>query len=244
MKLASLGIRPKGSGALIFVLVDPDRMPMQAHATQIARLETCGVDAILVGSSVMLTEAFDAYVASIQRHTTLPIIGFPGSTHQLSRRLDAVLYLSVISSRNPDFLFGKHLEAAPIIRSMEIDPWSTGYMLVESGNLTTAQYIVQSLPIPRAKPDVAVATALAAQYMGMSLIYLDGGSGAQQAVPVEMIAAVSSVLDIPVMVGGGIRTGEQARQAAEAGASIVVVGTALEQDPSILSELVQGAHLA
>ena len=244
MKLASLGIRPKGSGALIFVLVDPDRLPMREHASQIARLDTCGVDAILVGSSVMLAEGFDAYIASMQHHTTLPIIGFPGSTHQLSRRLDAVLFLSVISSRNPDYLFGKHLEAAPLIRSMDIDPWSTGYMLVESGNLTTAQYIVQSLPIPRAKPDVAVATALAGQYMGMSMIYLDGGSGARQAVPVEMIEAVSSVLDIPIMVGGGIRTGKQARDAAQAGASIVVVGTALEQDPTILSELVAGAHLS
>ena len=244
MKLASLGIRPKGSGALIFVLVDPDRLPIREHASQIARLDTCGVDAILVGSSVMLAEGFDAYIASMQHHTTLPIIGFPGSTHQLSRRLDAVLFLSVISSRNPDYLFGKHLEAAPLIRSMDIDPWSTGYMLVESGNLTTAQYIVQSLPIPRAKPDVAVATALAGQYMGMSMIYLDGGSGARQAVPVEMIEAVSSVLDIPVMVGGGIRTGKQARDAAQAGASIVVVGTALEQDPTILSELVAGAHLS
>ncbi len=233
-------------GAAFIVLLDPDRLSEAALPACLQRCHEAGVDALFVGGSLLHVPAFDDYLRRVRALTSLPLIGFPGSVSQLSGRLDAVLYLSVVSGRNPEYLFGQHVHAAPIIRRLGIEPISTGYMLVASGRTTTAQYMSHTLPLPRHKPEVAAATALAAEMMGMRLLYADGGSGADQTVPEEMIAAICEVCTAPLVVGGGLRAPDEVERKVRAGAGIVVVGTALEQRPdaAYLAELVAAAHVA
>ncbi len=231
-------------GAAFIVLIDPDKLPEANVPRFAAQCHEAGVDALFVGGSLLHTLELDRYVQAIRQATALPLIGFPGTLSQLSGELDAVLYLSVISGRNPEYLFGQHVHAAPLIRRLGIEPISTGYMLVESGRATTAQYMSHSMPLPRHKPDVAAATALAAEMMGMRLLYTDGGSGADQAVPEDMVAAISEVCSIPLMVGGGLRSPDMVARKVQAGASFIVVGTAIEHRPDthFISELAAAAH--
>ena len=160
----------------------------------------------------------------------LPSIIFPGSISQVSSFADAILFLSVVSGRNPEHLIGKHVLAAPSIKKSGIEPISTAYILVESGATTTAVYMSGSLPVPKNKPEIAAATALASEYLGMKLIYLEAGSGAENSVPNEMVKAVSSQCSIPVIVGGGIRNTQTAREKVENGASIIVTGNFFENE--------------
>lgn len=232
-------------GAGFIVLIDPDKLDAAHLPAFAAMCEHASVDAIFVGGSLYRAAGdLDAYVASLKTVTEIPVIGFPGSLNQLSRHLDAVLFLSVISSRNPEYLFGQHVHAAPAIRRMNIEPIATGYMLIESGRTTTAQYISHSLPIPRHKPDVASATALAAEMMGMKLLFTDGGSGADHAVPSEIVEAVVETCTIPLVVGGGLRTPMDVARRVEAGASFIVVGNAFEEQPdaSYMQEMAAAAH--
>lgn len=231
-------------GAGFVLLVDPDDTPEQTLPDLAAHAATVGVDLFFVGGSLVHSTDLDRYVSTLKRHTSLPVIGFPGAITQVVPSLDALLYLMVISGRNPDYLIGRHVVAAPLIRKMELETLSTGYMLVESGPLTTAQYMVGSLPLPRNKPDVAVATAMAGEMLGLQLMYLDGGSGAESTVPDEMIRAVSQSVQTPVVVGGGIRTPETVAAKVAAGASFVVVGNAFEEqgDVGFLREMAAAAH--
>ena len=233
-------------GAAFVVLIDPDKLPPERLPDLAQRYQEAGVDALFVGGSLLHTTAFDAYVRQLRAVTTLPLIGFPGSVAQLSGVLDAVLYLSVVSGRNPEYLIGQHVHAAPLIRQLGLEPISTGYMLIESGRATTAQYMSHSMPLPRHKPEVAAATALAAEMMGMRLLYADGGSGAEELVPEEMIAAIAEVCRRPLAVGGGLRTPETVARKVRAGAGLVVVGTAVERrpDPAFLAALAAAAHEA
>ena len=231
-------------GAGFVVLLDPDKVPEAALGTFAAQVHRAGVDALFVGGSLLHTASLGGYLRALRSVTALPLIGFPGSLGQLSGELDAVLFLSVVSGRNPEYLIGQHVHAAPIVRRLGIEPIATGYMLVESGRATTAQYMSHSMPLPRHKPDVAAATALAAEMLGMRLLYADGGSGADAAVPEEMIAAIAEVCTVPLTVGGGLRTPEAVARAVRAGAGLVVVGTAFEQRPdgAFLADLVAAAH--
>ncbi len=229
----------------MIVLIDPDKLPVARIAPFVETCEQAGVDALFVGGSLLHTVDLDAYVCAIKRATSLPVIGFPGSLGQLVRPLDAVLYLSIISGRNPEYLFGQHVQAAPLIKRLGIEPISTGYMLVESGVTTTAQYMSGSMPLPRHKPDLAAATALAAEMMGMKLLFADGGSGADAPVPVALVRAITQACTIPLLVGGGLRTPEAVAQRIEAGAAFAVVGTALEEngDGAYMAEMAAAAHL-
>lgn len=211
------------------LLIDPDDTPEDALPYVAARAEANGVDILFLGGSLVHATELERYVATLKRHTSLPIIGFPGEITQVVPSLDALLYLMVISGRNPDYLIGRHVVAAPLIRRMGLETISAGYMLVESGPLTTAQYMVGSLPLPRAKTDVAVATAMAGEMLGLKLAYLDAGSGAEAPVPDEMIAGVAANIASPIVVGGGIRTPEAVAAKVDAGASFVVVGNAFEE---------------
>ncbi|MFQ5568915.1 MAG: geranylgeranylglyceryl/heptaprenylglyceryl phosphate synthase [Rhodothermales bacterium] len=233
-------------GAAFIVLIDPDKLAVEALPVFATMCHEAGVDALFVGGSLLHATAFEEYLERLREVTSLPLIGFPGSLSQLSARLDALLYLSVISGRNPEYLFGQHVHAAPLIRRLGVEPISTGYMLVESGRATTAQYMSHTQPLPRHKPDVAAATALAAEMMGMRLLYADGGSGADQTVPEEMIAAICETCTLPLVVGGGLREPDEIARKVRAGASVIVVGTAIEQRPDAgyLTELVQAAHVA
>jgi len=228
------------------VLVDPDRLSVERIGNYSSVCEEAGVDAFLVGSSILIQSDFDSFVTTLKNATSLPVIGFPGSISQISSSLDAILYLSIISGRNPEYLFGQHVHAAPIIRSKRIEPLSTGYMLVESGRITTAQYMSHSIPLPGNKPDVAAATGLAAEMMGMKYLFTDAGSGAESSVSEELIFAITELCSIPLIVGGGIRTPEDASRKVQAGASFVVIGNAIEErtDIEFLKELATSVHVA
>jgi phosphoglycerol geranylgeranyltransferase len=213
-----------------WILLDPDDFsPSKAGRVARQAESTGGVDAVLIGGSLLQTGSFEAFVNAVKRNVSIPVMLFPGDATQLSRRADALLYLSLISGRNPVNLIGEHVKAAPVIRRLGIEPIATAYMLIESGAVTSVEFMSNTRPLPRAKPDIAAAHALAAQYMGMKMVYLEAGSGALQPVPSDMIRKVKSWIDIPLIVGGGIRDAETAKSILEAGADIIVTGNMLRK---------------
>ena len=220
----------QAKGAVYLVLLDPDKISVSKIAPFIRHCERSGVDGFLIGGSLMMSGDLDSFLENIRVETSLPLIIFPGSTNQISSFADAILFLSVISGRNSEHLIGKHVTASPLIKRANIEPISTGYILIESGVTTTAVYMSGSLPVPRNKPEIAAATALAGEYLGMKFIYLEAGSGAQDSVPDEMVKAVSNECSIPIIVGGGIRTPQAARKKVENGASIIVTGNFFEDE--------------
>jgi putative glycerol-1-phosphate prenyltransferase len=233
-------------GAAFVVLVDPDRLDVDSLPAFCERCAEAGVDAFFVGSSILRRADFDHFCVHLRKSTTVPTIGFPGSIAQVSSELDAILFLSIVSGRNAEYLFGQHVHAAPVIRRLGVEAIPTAYMLVESGATTTAQYMSHSLPLPANKPDVAAATALAAEMLGMRMLFTDAGSGAPSPVPIEIIRAISETCTSPIVVGGGLRTPEAVRERAEAGASVIVIGNAVEHrsDVGYLTELGFAAHVA
>jgi phosphoglycerol geranylgeranyltransferase len=232
------------NGACHLVLLDPDKLSGKQTGEFVKKCTEAGVDGFLVGGSLLMSGNLDDILREVKKHTHLPLIIFPGSVNQVSPYADAILFISLISGRNPEHLIGKHVIAAPLIKNAQIEPISTGYLIIESGNRTTAEYMSGSLPIPRRKPEIAAATALAAQYMGMKFVYLEAGSGAQDHVPLDMIAAVTSICEIPVIVGGGIRSADTASQMVKAGAKIIVTGNFFENGDSWcqLKEFADAVH--
>jgi phosphoglycerol geranylgeranyltransferase len=232
-------------GAAFVVLIDPDKLEpddLPAFAEQCARAE---VDALFIGGSLMHAVELEGYVRRLKGATHLPVVAFPGSLSQIAPSFDAVLYLSVVSGRNPEHLIGQHVHAAPMIRRFGLEPIPTGYLLIESGRTTTAQYMSGSAPIPRDKPEIAAATALAAEMMGMRLLFTDAGSGAEHPVPEEVVAAIARTCEVPLVVGGGLRTPEAVARRVAAGARFVVVGNAIEQrcgDGEYIADLAAAAH--
>lgn len=222
--------RIHSKGASYLVLLDPDKISEDRLHAFVKHCEKSGVDAFLIGGSLMLNGNFEPFIRKVKENTKLPVIIFPGDVNQVSGEADAILFLSVVSGRNAEHLIGKHVIAAPIIKKTGIEPISTGYILIESGITTTAVYMSGSLPLPRNKPEIAAATALAAEYLGMKFVYLEAGSGADNSVPDEMIKAVSSVCKIPVIVGGGIKSPNAARKKVESGAKIIVTGNFFEDE--------------
>ena len=217
-------------GAAYLILIDPDKISQEKLPVFVKHCEKSGVDGFLLGGSLMMDDHFEDFISNVKKHSSLPAIIFPGGVNQVSPLADALLYLSVISGRNPEHLIGKHVLAAPFIKQAGIEPISTGYILVESGTITTVQYISGSQPIPRDKPEIAAATALAAEYLGMKLIYLEAGSGAQKSVPNEMVKAVAGYCSVPLIVGGGIRTASEAGEKVKHGAKIIVTGNFFEDE--------------
>jgi len=232
-------------GAGYFVLIDPDAKEMGQLQEFTQRICEEGADGILVGGSLLLHARYDEKVKVIKDAATIPVILFPGSLRQLSEHADAVLFLSLISGRNPNYLINDQVLGAPLIKRMQLEPIPTGYMMMESGKTTAAQFMSNTRPIPVNKPDIAMAHALAAQYLGMKAIYLEAGSGADMAVPPQVITAVADYVDIPVIVGGGIRKPEQARERVEAGASFVVTGNVLEEaeNEHLIKAFADAVHL-
>jgi phosphoglycerol geranylgeranyltransferase len=232
----------RGGGFLL--LIDPDRSRNADYLALAEAASECGVDAILVGTSFMMAGHFPTAVRQIKARTNLPVIIFPGSFTQITSDADAILYTSLISGRNPQYLIDEQVKGAPFIKAAGLEAIPTGYMLIESGPLTSVQFISGTLPIPRSKPDIACAHALAAQYLGMQLVYLEAGSGAGQPVPVDMVNAVAGTIDIPVLVGGGLRSPEDCAARIAAGASFIVMGTRLESSGGIdyLRELTAATH--
>jgi phosphoglycerol geranylgeranyltransferase len=231
-------------GAGFLILLDPDRLPLEELTRLAEKSAQSDVDALLVGSSLLLSSRFEEVLEGIKQRTQLPVIIFPGNMAQISRHADAILYLSLISGRTSQYLIEQQVRAAPLIKEIGIEPISTGYMLVDAGQLTSVQYMSGSLPLPRDKPDIAKAHALAAQYLGMRLLYLDAGSGARQTVPDEIIQAVDDYVHLPLVVGGGIRDPKVAQEKVQAGAEFVVVGSAFEAggDLTRLREFASAIH--
>jgi len=217
-------------GAAYLVLLDPDKLSEAKLIPFVRHCEKSGVDGFLIGGSLMISGDLDSFVEKVKIETSLPAIIFPGSINQISPVADAILFLSVISGRNAEHLIGKHVTASPLIKRAKVEPISTGYVLVESGVTTTAVYMSGSFPIPRNKPEIAAATALAGEYLGMKFIYLEAGSGALESVPDEMVKAVSEECSIPIIVGGGIRNPQTARRKVDNGASIIVTGNFFENE--------------
>ncbi len=203
------------------------------------------MDGFLVGGSLVLADTFEECIKTIKNNTSVPVVIFPGSVQQISKEADAILYLSLLSGRNAEHIIGSQVTAAPIIKKMNLEAISTAYMLVESGRTTSAEFMSNTKPLPRNKPDIAVAHALAAEYIGFKLLYLEAGSGAEQSVPDEMVAAVSNYCSVPLIVGGGIRTAEEARKKVKAGAKFVVTGNVLEKNGSqdLVKEFASAIHV-
>jgi putative glycerol-1-phosphate prenyltransferase len=218
----------KGKTAFL-CLIDPDKLSVQGSGEVAHLFAENGADALLIGGSMMLNNRFQDAIIEIKKHVNIPLIIFPGIFNFVSPDADAILMLNMLSSRNPQVLINEQVRSAPLIYQAQIEVIPTAYLLIESGNMSSVQYMSHSFPIPRAKPDIAIAHALAAQYMGMQMLYLEAGSGAQLQVPDEMILRIKDCVEIPIIVGGGIRTPETAREKAKAGADFVVVGTALEK---------------
>ncbi|MBD0260982.1 MAG: geranylgeranylglyceryl/heptaprenylglyceryl phosphate synthase [Cytophagales bacterium] len=219
------------------VLVDPDKTnPPACLQLSRAALEN-RVDFFLVGGSLLTTTFLNSTVRTLKAHSDIPVILFPGSNLHIDPSADAILLLSLISGRNPDFLIGQHVIAAPVLRKSKLEILPTGYMLIESGKPTTVSYISNTTPIPYDKPEVAACTAMAGEMLGLQLIYLDAGSGAQRPVSPRTIAAVRKSVEVPIVVGGGIATPQAAEDALQAGADVIVIGNGIEKDPNLLVEV-------
>ena len=231
-------------GAAFFVLIDPDRSKEEDYTALAEECQNDGADAVLVGSSILLNHTFDKVIKDLKRMLEIPVIIFPGNPMQISAEADAILYLSLISGRNPNKLFGDHVLAAPTLKAINLEPISTGYMLIESGKSSSVEFMSNTRPIPSDKPEIAKAHALAAEYMGMKLIYLEAGSGAQNPVPDIFISDIKDYINLPIIVGGGIRSPETARKKVEAGASVVVVGSLFENESenSFIKEFSNAIH--
>jgi putative glycerol-1-phosphate prenyltransferase len=239
MKLYDLFTKP---GKKIAVLVDPDK-PTDEQIIQIAkRSQESGVDFFFVGGSLLTNDNLDSCIKLLKIHAKIPVILFPGNTNQLSNKADGFLFLSLISGRNAEMLIGRHVIAAPYLKLSGLEILPTGYMLIDSGKPTSVSYMSNTVPIPNDKFDIAICTAMAGKMLGMKLIFLEGGSGAERSVSDEMIKMVHGSINIPLIVGGGIRTPERAAQCARAGADVIVIGNALEKEPGLLSQFADAVH--
>ncbi len=234
----------ENKGAAYFILIDPDKINEDSLSNFISKAENAGVDAFLLGGSLLLSGDLKSIIIKIKAISNIPIIIFPGSVSQVLPEADALLYISLVSGRNADQIIGHHVLAAPMIKKTGIEPISTGYILVESGKVTTAEYMSGSMPIPRNKPEIAMATALAAEYLGMKMIYLEGGSGAEFSVPNEMVKLVSSQCSVPVIVGGGIRDPKTAHEKVKSGAKVIVTGNYFEDENNwhLIKEFADAIH--
>ncbi len=223
------------------VLIDPEKQSLQELSAVMDLYQQSGADFFLVGGS-LISENIDKYISEIKKTSSVPVILFPGSLLQLSDKADGILLLSLISGRNPDLLIGNHVKAAPFLKKSKLEIIPTGYMLIEGGKKTSVEYISNTIPIPNDKPDIAVATAIAGEMTGKKLIYLETGSGALNSVPVNIISAVKNNINIPLIVGGGIRDSETLKGICKAGADTIVIGNAFENNNSLIKEFSKIIH--
>ena len=227
---------------LFAILIDPDKQRNSDLLSTIQKANSANVDCFFVGGSLLLNDNLRECIKTIKENSSIPVLLFPGSELQINKDADGILFLSLISGRNPDLLIGKQVTTAPILKETNLEVISTGYMLIESGKATTASYMSNTLPIPRDKNGIASSTAIAGEYLGMKLIYMDGGSGAQNSIESEMIKHVSSSINIPLIIGGGICSKEKAIEICKVGADIIVVGNAIEKNPDLITEISEAIH--
>ena len=241
--LDSIG-KQKANGHKAFaVLIDPDKLTSESLLETIQLAKQANVDYLFVGGSLVVTDTLDMVVAAIKANCSIPVVLFPGSPDQITPKADALLYLSLISGRNPELLIGQHVISAPFVRQSGLEIIPVGYMLIDGGTPTTVSYISNTNPIPSNKNDIASCTAMAGEMLGLKVIYMDAGSGAQRAIPTIMISQVAKYVQIPIIVGGGITNPEKAKENCLAGADIIVVGNAIEKDPALISQMAAAIHI-
>jgi len=238
----SLTDRKSQSKKSFAVLIDPDKVNDNSVEELIQLSLDAQVDYFLVGGSLVISSYLDECVQLIKKCCDIPVILFPGSPSQVSKYADALLYLSLISGRNPELLIGQHVVSAPFVKKSGLEIMSTGYMVIDGGAPTTVSYISNASPLPADKNEIAMCTAMAGEMLGMKLIYMDAGSGAKKAISESMIQKVASCIDVPLIVGGGITTAEKAYLNCKAGADVIVVGNAIEKDASLIKEIASAIH--
>lgn len=234
----------KNKGAGYFVLIDPDQKNHSNIEDVVQATNESEVDALLVGGSLMMDSKNHDRVAQIKKIAEMPVIFFPGGVTQLNGYYDAMFFMSILSGRNPHYLIGEQAIAAPIVKDIGMETIPMGYLLLDGGTTTTVEFMSNTKPIPMDRPDITVAHALAAQYLGMKIVYLEAGSGAKIPVSVETIEAVRSQIEIPIIVGGGIKTPQDAEEGVKAGASFIVTGTVTETSGnlSVMKEFSEAIH--
>lgn len=242
VKLQDLHRRGKKAVAL---LIDPDSVAEEQYFADLMHVaSSSGPDFFFVGGSLAGHDQCELCVQRIKSHTPhVPVILFPGHAIQVVGNADGILFLSLISGRNPEFLIGQQVAAAPFLAQSSLEVLPTGYMLIDSGRLTSVNYISQTIPLPHDKPGLAVATALAGTLLGLGHLYLDAGSGAKRPVSKEIVSAVRSHTNCPLIVGGGINTASKAKAAWKAGADVVVIGNGAEKNPNLLIEVLAVAQM-
>lgn len=224
------------------VLIDPDK-PTDAQILSIVeKAKAADVDFFFVGGSLLVTDSLDHCIKLIKANCDIPVLIFPGNSLQISKYCDGFLLLSLISGRNPEMLIGRHVIAAPYLKLYGNEIIPTGYMLIDSGKATSVSYMSDTTPIPHDKDDIAMCTAIAGEMLGLKLIYLEAGSGALIPVSTSMISKVKKMIQIPLIVGGGIKTPEMAAEAVRAGADVIVIGTAFEKEPELLKRFADAIH--
>lgn len=236
-------VQKKAQGKKSFaVLIDPDKVN-DANMEQLIRLSTdAQVDYFLVGGSLVISNYLDECIQYIKKSCSIPVVLFPGSPSQVSPLADGLLYLSLISGRNPELLIGQHVVSAPIVKKSGLEIMSTGYMVIDGGAPTTVSYISNATPLPSDKNEIAMCTAMAGEMLGMKVIYMDAGSGAKRAITENMIQAVAQQIEAPLIIGGGITDPEKAYRNCKAGADVIVIGNAIEKDASLIKEMAAAIH--
>ena len=236
-------LEKKKNGQKAFaILIDPDKVSAASLTALVDLALKAKADYFFVGGSLVVSDNLDTCILTIKQQTSAPIILFPGSPSQISKHADALLYLSLISGRNADLLIGQHVISAPFVKKSGLEIISTGYMVIDGGAPTTVSYISNATPIPADKAEIALCTAMAGEMLGKKIIYMDAGSGAKKAVSEEMISTVAGNITIPLIVGGGIRDAEKAYLNCKAGADVIVIGNAIEKDPSLIKEMAAAIH--
>jgi phosphoglycerol geranylgeranyltransferase len=224
------------------VLIDPDNISVK-NAGQLAQAsQDAQADFIFLGGSLMVSNHIDECLKAIKAETNLPVLLFPGNPNQVSTYADALLYLTLVSGRNPELLIGAHVTSAPHVKASGLEIISTAYMVIDGGAPTTVSYMSGSLPIPHDKNDIAVCTALAAAMQGKHILYMDAGSGAARPISESMISKVSDNVSLPLIVGGGIIEPEKAYLNCKAGADVIVVGNAIEKNQTLIKEMANAVH--
>ncbi len=236
-------VEKKRTGKKSFsVLIDPDKVDNE-KIDQLLKLATdAKVDYFFVGGSLVISSHLDDCIRQLKASCHIPVILFPGSPSQVSKYADALLYLSLISGRNPELLIGQHVLSAPLVKKSGLEIMPTGYMVIDGGAPTTVSYISNATPIPADKNDIAMCTAMAGEMLGMKLIYMDAGSGAKRPITESMIEKVARHIEAPLIIGGGITEAEKAYRNCKAGADVIVVGNAIEKDPSLIKEVSAAVH--
>ncbi|HEX8357802.1 MAG TPA: geranylgeranylglyceryl/heptaprenylglyceryl phosphate synthase [Segetibacter sp.] len=224
------------------VLVDPDKVDNYKIEQIVTLAIESHVDYLLVGGSLIISSNLDECIQQIKSLCDIPVLLFPGSAAQVSKYADALLYLSLVSGRNAELLIGQHVVSAPFVRKSGLEIMPTGYMLIDGGAPTTVSYISNATPIPSDKNEIALCTAMASEMLGMKLIYMDAGSGAKRAITESMIQMVSSHIEVPLLIGGGITNPEKAYLNCKAGADVIVIGNAIEKDPALIKEMATAIH--